>query len=192
MTLSPSREETAQQALADRLNDPAVANALSSLLDHADLLALLVVGLDGFIARTEVIGDNLVDGIDELRGAAQNEERASGLDVQALAEAGKSLARSLPKAAPGIAAAVESGALEKLVASGVLGEESIDQVALLGRGLARGAGAYATRPVEVGGTLSLLRLLKDPDISRAISYFATVAKSIGQELGAAPTNRPTR
>ena len=192
MTMSSSREETAQQALADRLHDPAVVNALTSLLDHADLLALLVVGLDGFIARSEVIGDNLVDGIDELRGAAQYEESDSGLDVRALTDAGKSIARSLPQAAPCIAAAIESGVLEKLVASGVLGEESIDQVALLGRGLAKGATAYATRPVEVGGPLSLLKLLKDPDISRAISYFATVAQTIGQELASAPTNRPTR
>ncbi|MEZ5096868.1 MAG: DUF1641 domain-containing protein [Nocardioides sp.] len=31
--------------------------------------------------------------------------------------------------------------------------------------------------------MSLLRLLKDPEINRALSFFATVAKAVGRELG---------
>lgn len=108
MTLVANREVTPQAALAARHNDPAVAGSLSSLLDHADLIALLVASLDGFIARSEVIGDSLVDGISELREVAVDAE--SKVDVKGLLDAGRSLASSLPKATPGIAA-IDSGAL---------------------------------------------------------------------------------
>lgn len=188
MTLTPTREEAAQAALTDRLNDPVVTAALTSLLDRAELIAVLLEGLDQFVARTEVIGDSLVDGISELRSAVGSNPamRDSGVDLQALAEAGTSLAAVLPRAVPGIVAAVDGGVVEKLVNSGVLDGPAVDQVALLGQGLARGSREFAEQPIAVGGALSVLRLLKDPDINRAISYFATVAKAIGQELAAAP------
>ncbi|MGD9960694.1 DUF1641 domain-containing protein [Nocardioides sp.] len=192
MTLAPSREEAAQAQLSARLNDPAVAGALTSLLDHAELLAVLVEGLDGFVARTEVIGDNLAGSFSELRTTVQSNEAFadSGVDLQALADAGVSLAAVLPKAAPGMVAAVESGAIDKLFASGVIGPAAVDQVAILANGLVSGSDRFAQDPVQIGGPLSLLKLLKDPDINRAISYFATVAKAIGAEIAAAqPTSQ---
>jgi len=185
MTLTPTREEAAQAALSARLNDPAVADALASLLDRAELLAVLVEGLDQFISRSEVIGDNLLGGISELRTAVASNTalKDSGVDLKALAEAGASLAAVLPQAAPGMVAAVETGAIDKLFASGVVGPEAVDQVAILAQGLVGGSRAFVTDPVEIGGPLSLLRLLKDPDINRALSFFATVARSVGQEIG---------
>lgn len=184
MTLTPTREEAARAALSARLNDPAVAGALTSLLDRAELLAVLVEGLDQFISRSEVIGDNLLGGISELRTtvASNTALKDSGVDLKSLAEAGASLAAVLPKAAPGMVAAVETGAIDKLFASGVVGPEAVDQVAILAQGLVGGSRAFAADPVEIGGALSLLRLLKDPDINRALSFFATVARSIGQEI----------
>ena len=47
---------------------------------------------------------------------------------------------------------------------------------------AAGSERFAKDPIEVGGMFSLLGLLKDPDINRSLSFFATVAKSVGQEL----------
>ena len=193
MTLAPSREEAAQAQLSARLNDPVVATALTSLLDRAELLAVLLEGLDGLVARSEVIGDNLAGSFTELRTTVQSNEAFadSGVDLQALADAGVSLAAVLPKAAPGMVAAVESGAIDKLFASGVIGPEAVDQVAIVANGLVRGSSAFASQPVEIGGALSLLRLLKDPDINRALSYFATVAKAIGQEIGRDAAAHPT-
>lgn len=191
MTLTPTRDDTSESVrtpLEQRLQDPAVAGALISLLDHADLIALLVEGLDQFVERSEVIGDNLISGVSELRTAIGNTSALadSGVDLGALAHAGASLAAVLPKATPGLVAAIESGAIDKLFASGVVGPEAVDQVALLAKGLVGGGRAFRTRPVEVGGVLSVLKLLKDPDINRAISFFATVAQSIGREIAAAP------
>ena len=58
----------------------------------------------------------------------------------------------------------------------------VASIRVLARGLVQGGEDAATRPVEVNGPLSLLKLLKDPDVNRAISYFATVARAIGREL----------
>lgn len=188
MTLSPDRED-AHAALNARLTDPRVANSLASLLDHADLIAVLVEGLDQFVARSEIIGDSLLAGITELRSTLENNPalKDSGVDLQAVTDAGVSLAAVLPQAAPGMVRAVESGAIDRLLASDLVSPEAVGQVEILARGFARGQEQFDHRPVEIGGPLSLLRLLKDPDVNRAISYFATVAKAVGQELSAGST-----
>lgn len=54
-------------ALAERLLDPKTADALNTLLDHVDLLATLVSGLDAMISRGDVITDSLGSGLAELR-----------------------------------------------------------------------------------------------------------------------------
>jgi len=55
-------------------------------------------------------------------------------------------------------------------------------VQVLARAFVKGSEEFQRRPIEVGGPVSLLRLLRDPDVSRALSFFATVAKSVGKEL----------
>jgi uncharacterized protein YjgD (DUF1641 family) len=65
---------------------------------------------------------------------------------------------------------------------------------VLARGVGRGNAEFAASPVAVGGIFSLGKLLKDPDINRALSFAATVAKAVGQELKIArttSTNSPT-
>lgn len=193
MTLTPTREDAAQVALTERLNDPAVVAALTSLLDRAELVAVLLEGLDQLVARSETVGDNIMGSVAELRATVQGNTALAdaGVDVKALLEAGVSLAAVLPKAAPGMVAAVETGAIDKLFTSGVVGAAAVDQVATLAGGLVAGGRAFESDPVKVGGPLSLLRLLKDPDVNRAISYFVTVARSIGQELAAASPATPS-
>jgi hypothetical protein len=191
MTLAPSHEQSAQTSLAARLQDPAVVGALVSILDHADLLAVLVEGMDGLVARSEVIGNSLMGGVTELREAVDGNPtlRDADIDVPALIDAAATLASVLPKAAPGMAAAVESGAIDKLFSSGILDDEAVSRVATLAQGLVEGGRRFTDDPVPIGGALSLLKLLKDPDINRALSYFATVAKAMGAEL-AKPTGGP--
>lgn len=184
MTVTPD-PTTAQSALSARLNDPQVANSLASLLDHADLLALLVEGLDQLVARSEIIGDSLLSNITDLRSTVENNPalKDSGVSMQELTESAASLAAVLPKAAPGMVSAVESGAIDRLLSSDLVSPAAVEQIAVLARGFVRGKDEFASRPVEVGGPLSLVKLLKDPDINRALSYFATVAKAVGRELG---------
>lgn len=179
-------------ALAERLQDPQVANALASLLDHADLLAILVEGLDQLVSRSEIIGDSLLANISDLRTTVENAPgfKDSEVGVQAIAESAASLATVLPKAAPGMVAAVESGAIDRLLSSDLVSPDAVDQIAVLARGFARGKEDFDTRPVEVGGPLALVRLLRDPDITRALSYFATIAKAVGQEMARPSPHTP--
>jgi hypothetical protein len=167
MTLSPSRER-ATDAVLDKLQEPQVAAALASLLDHADLVAVLLEGLDGLVSRSETVGESLFAGVDELRTTVNGNPSLSSalgaIDVPSL------IARA-----------------KRLAASDVVSPQAVDSVATVARGLVDGSQQFKTSPVEVTGLLSLARLLKDPDIRRALSYGATVAKSIGQELQAAPT-----
>lgn len=161
MTLAPSTGSAARTHLVDRLGDPSVAASLEVLLDHADLLAILVEGLDGFVARSEVIGDSLVSGLDDLRGVTGD---GGGLDGAA-AELGRL-----------------KDAAASLMQSDLLKPEALEQLGVLSRGLARGGERYAATPVEITGVRSMARLLKDPDIKRALGYVATLAQAIGQEL----------
>ena len=58
-------------AVRERLDDPRVAEALTTLLDHADLLAVLVSGLDGFVRRGDDITANLTSAWGELSGSSE-------------------------------------------------------------------------------------------------------------------------
>lgn len=194
MSLASSSADQAAQAagaIAARLSDPATVNALASILDHADLLAILVEGLDQMVSRSEVIGDSIVESLAEVREAGS--AASSPVDIGAVVQSGIQLAGVLPKATPGMVAAVESGAIDKLLASGVVSGQALDQVAMLARGLVQGTEDYDRSPVEISGLMSLTKLLKDPDIRRSLSFFATVAKAIGKqiEIGPVPVDEST-
>jgi hypothetical protein len=181
MTAADIETSTVAAPLAERLADPQVAGALATLLDHADLLAVLVEGLDQFVGRSEVIGDSLISGIQELRGP-DGPSADAAVDLAAVAGAGMQMASILPKAAPGMVEAVESGAVDKLFATAIVSAEALPQVNVLARAFVAGSEEFDRSPLEVGGPVSLVRLLRDPDINRALSYFATVAKAVGREL----------
>lgn len=184
----PSLPPELQRALAD----PQVVDSLTSLLGHADLLALLVEGLDGMVRRSEVLGDNLAGGLLDLQTTVNHNEtlESTGADLGSLLESALLLASVVPTAAPGMARAAKSGVVEKLFDSDLVSPEAVDQISLFARGLVRGSEVYEKDPVQVGGTLSLLRLLKDPDITRALSFVVTIAREVGRELDARPAAAP--
>lgn len=162
MTLAPPRE-LSSDIVWDKLQEPQVATAVASLLDHADLLAVLLDGLDQLVARSETVGESLFASVSALRTTVEGNA--------ALAVASERLDFK------GLAASAQ-----RLAASDVVTPKAIDSVGVLARGLVAGGAQFERDPVEVTGVFSLARLLKDPDIRRAISYGATIAKSIGQEI----------
>lgn len=177
-SVNSSEAEQAAAAVAARLADPQVARSLTTLLDHLDLLALLVEGLDQMVSRSEVIGDSLLAGVTDLRdGSAQ-----SGVDLAAVFIAASRIASVLPKAAPRMVSAIESGAVDKMLATAEVSAEALPQVELLAQSLVNGTERFRTDPVTVSGPVTLVKLMRDPDITRAISFLATVAKSLGQDL----------
>lgn len=48
-------------AVMDRLNDPAIAAAMVTLLDNAEMLSTLVLGLAGFMKRGDTIPDSVAE-----------------------------------------------------------------------------------------------------------------------------------
>ncbi len=66
---------TPADSVRDRLDDPQVAAALNTLLDHADVLAVLVSGLDGFVRRGDTITETVSSAVAEFRGASRPASR---------------------------------------------------------------------------------------------------------------------
>lgn len=170
MTLNPTTAAPPSERLGQRLDDPAVAASLDVILDHADLLAVMVEGLSGLIERGDTITESVVEGVDELRTAATGSPLLAALgdvDTKALIDSASRLAAALPTLAPALAAAAESGHVERLA-----------------RGVAQGIEADAAHPAPISGPISLFKAVKDADVARALGFFLTIAKSIGRELDA--------
>jgi uncharacterized protein YjgD (DUF1641 family) len=193
MTLTPSPTQSRREELEARLEDPKVAAALSVLLDHADLLAVLVEGLDDLVSRSEVIGASLLDGVGELRDTVNANpdmaKAARSIETGEFLIAGAKLAAKLPKAAPGMIHFVDSGVIDKVIDSDLLNTAAVAEVSVLARGLVRGAKSFEAKPDVITGPATLIRLLRDPDINRALNFIAHVARAIGQELASPPPAR---
>ena len=171
LTPSPTDE------LLARLADPQIAWAVSTLLDNADVLAFLAVGLDGFLSRGEVIADSLADGITELRGAA-GAAAASGslpkVDFRALAGSASALSGPVVAAAP---------ALGELL-TGPLGDpRTVRVLSQLASALTEGRDAAEAHPVGPAGAFALLRALKDEEVARGLGFLIQVAKALGRQVG---------
>jgi len=151
-------------AVIARLSEPQTAAALNTLLDHADLLAISVVALDGLVGRSEVIGDALVSGFDELRDLA--DAQSSSIDGAAVISSVVQLAETLPKIVGPLARIADSGLLEtvavnaELVALGLQstsdflarGDEFVDAIAA-GVGELREVASHTEIPVADPGQL---------------------------------------
>lgn len=176
--------DPAREALRAKLDDPAVAHSLAQILDHADLLALLVESLDGALQRSEVIGDSLIAGLSDFRAMQEaGDNPLKGIDLKELGASLAQVAQAAPRVTPALVKVVDSGLVDVVMSSGITEPAVIDQVGKLGRGLARGAEQAERNPITVGGPLALLRQLRDPDIARGMSFFLNVLKSMGAELG---------
>jgi hypothetical protein len=169
--------------LAARLDDPAVARSLHQLLDHADLLAVLVIGLDGLARRSDAITDAMVDSLAELRAV----ERPAGLpDAAHLLQIAQQIGGMVGPAVDMLPT------VEYLLRSDLGDTKVIDVAAMASRAIV--AGSLAT---EAGskkdrrpGFFALWRAFRDPDTRRALGFGIGVAKALGRELAQAE-NAPT-
>lgn len=169
--VQPIHPEDPVQALAARLEDPQVAAALHRLLDHADLLSILVLGLSEFVSRGETISDSLASGVSELRSANV------GAGFPPPAEIGTLLQRLLALTGP---VTDSLPAVERLLGSDLADPRVIDAASMASRAII--AGSTGPQPAPVTGVLGLLRALKDDDVSRALGWVLGIAKALGQEL----------
>ncbi|WAC89265.1 DUF1641 domain-containing protein [Mycobacterium sp. Aquia_213] len=175
-TLSPFDQ------LRDRLDDPTVAASLNNLLDHADLLAILLTGLDGFVRRGDEISETLASTVDELRAGASAARLPSfdgvaselrSVDLRALAASLSELASSLVTATP---------ALSKILQSPLVDPRAVDVLAEVGQALVEGKTAAAADPGGPKGLFGLWRVSKDQDVSRGLGFLVQVARAFGRHL----------
>lgn len=161
--------------LLARLDEPRVVAALNDLLDHAELLALVVTGLGGLVSRGEVIGDSLSEAVSELRGARGNVQPLSSFDLQGLANSLATLSGSVVRATP---------ALTSLLSSQLIDPKAVDVIAQLGSALVQARERIDEDASFPTGVIGLLRTLKDEDVSRGLGYLIQVARSFGRQLSA--------
>lgn len=174
------------EGLLAKLEDPQTVASLSSLLDHTDLLAVLIVGLDGLLSRSETVGDAIIGSFAELKGAGVADDlkgKAAGLagankglfdDLIAMAT---EMTKIMPKVAPGLTELANSGLIDAVIASGVTSPATVNKVQQMLGGVSRGL-TY-NEPVEVKGVLSLAKIMKDPDVARGIGFTLGLVKAIG-------------
>ncbi|SCX32610.1 DUF1641 domain-containing protein [Mycolicibacterium fluoranthenivorans] len=168
--------ETPGDRLIQRLDDPDVASSLSLILDHADLLAILIVSIDGLVRRAEVIGDSVSATVADARQgltAATGQRSFPEIDVAALTDTVTRLAAAAADAAP---------ALDRLVHSALLDPQTADLLAQAGDALLEGKRAAEADPRGPKGVFGLMRVTKDPDVSRGLGFMIQVARAFGKRL----------
>jgi Protein of unknown function (DUF1641) len=170
--LNPARAAAAGQALADHLAEPRTVAALNTLLDHADLLAVLVSGLDELVSRGDTIAESFADSVSELRAAGQP-ARSSAAQLVTTAQQLGTLTPALVGKLP---------VLEALLSSDLAAPELIEVAGMASRAVITGADQAQVSDLKVTGVVGLLRALKDPDVSRALGFVLSIAKALGKEL----------
>lgn len=161
------------EALVARLDEPQVELALQQILDHVDLLAILVVGLDGLIRRGDTIADALADGVNELKSATPPEGLPDLGGVLALARQATGLVGPLQAMMPN---------LEYLMRSNMLNPQVIDIASAATRAMAVGAADAQANRTSITGIRAMLKVLKDEDVGRALGFAVSIAKALGKEL----------
>lgn len=153
------------EALARRLDDPATAEALGTLLDNAELLAVLVQGLAGFVARSDTIVEAFAGGVSELKTAAGGQ----AAKLPSLAEAG-TIAGQLSEALPIINHVLESKMLDPA---------TIEMLAEVSSATTQGFNKARDNDVTVTA-FGAFKALREPEVQRGLGYLIEIARALGR------------
>jgi hypothetical protein len=171
MDLAPTREPV--NAVLERLNDPAIAAAVVTLLDNADLLSTLVLGLTGFLERGDTIIDSIAASVSELTSASFINGSSFTMPTPGELAA---VTAALAKATPVITEVLDS----EMVNSG-----TVELLSMFSAAAAEGAAQARESGASVTGLRSALKLFKDPDVGRGLGLVAEIARALGRHV--APT-----
>lgn len=165
-------------AITERLNDPAVAASLVTILDHIDLLSIVVTGLNEFFERGDTIIDSIASGVAEVRDAQA--ATGSTFDLKGAIDQAKAGAALLQDALPTLKAALPS--LTKLVQSGLIDDQLVDVLGLVGKSAVDGTRNAKANATAVTGIRGTLKALKDPEVARGMGLLVEIARSLGKNL----------
>lgn len=157
-------------AVLERLNDPTIASSLVTLLDNAELLSTLVLGLSGFIERGDVIMDGIADSVAEFKASGGPLDDASELSTIREATA---VARQLAASAPLLAQVLDSAMARP---------ETVELLSEVSQAATEGAARAREQDTRVGA-VSAVRSLRDPDVQRGLGVLVEIARSLGRSTG---------
>lgn len=169
-------EDSPGDELIQRLDDPRVAASLGVILDHADLLATVIQGLDGMLRRADVISDSLSSGVAEIRGlaASTNGQRPwPKVDVAALSDTVSRLSAAAVDATP---------AIEALLRSPLADPQTASVLADIGEALLEGKRSAEADSRGPRGIFALMRATKDPDVARGLGFMIHIARAFGRKM----------
>jgi len=158
--------------------------AHASLIESLDLLATIIVGLDGLLRRADVIGDSLASVVAEVRdlAASSNGQRPwPSVDLAALSNTVTRLSAAAVDATP---------AVDRLLHSPLTDPQTAEVLAEIGQALLEGKQAAAADPRGPKGVFALIRVTKDPDVSRGLGFMIQIARAFGRRL--APPEPPKK
>lgn len=162
-------------AVLERLNDPAVAASLVTLLDNAELLSTLVLGLTSLLERGDTIMDSVSTGVNELKTVSTNGD--SRLDLPTPAEV-TGLVSALAKSTPVITEVLDSS---------MVSSETVELLSLVSAAASEGAAQARRSKASVTGLRATLRALKDPEVGRGLGLLIEISKALGRRLDASAT-----
>ncbi|HUX03392.1 MAG TPA: DUF1641 domain-containing protein [Acidimicrobiales bacterium] len=145
------------------LRDPQVRAALAVIAASAPEIAVMIAASNSLLARSREIMDNVNLAVAKTRG---------GVDFKLGADLINTL-RVLGEVTPTI---------ELLFNSPVLHPDVIDVIGRLGKAANEAEILTKGKKARVGGVLSLLRELKDPQVQETLAFVLAFAKSFGSEM----------
>ena len=169
-------EDSPGDELIQRLDDPQVAASLGVILDHADLLATVIQGIDGMLRRADVISDSLSSGVAEVRelAASTNGQRPwPKVDVAALSDTVSRLSAAAVDATP---------AIEALLRSPLADPQTASVLADIGEALLEGKRSAEADSRGPRGVFALMRATKDPDVARGLGFMIHIARAFGRKM----------
>jgi len=175
-------------ALAEKLDDPAKAEALDQIIDKMELVALTLESADGFLKRSDTVIENIADSVNDVRKLAPADElNLWGTVAQTLPQLAASLPQlvallpSMTRVVPQLQAVLDSDEFDALMTSGVFSPKTVGIVSEAGNALVNSYETNQVQPQSIG-FFGLLRAMQDPDVQRALGFFMEFSKRFGQAI----------
>jgi hypothetical protein len=189
VTLAPDLPAGTPQAppgedeLAYLLKDPEIRASLAVILANAPTLAAMASMSSALLQRGPELMDNINQAVRQVRESVDEDTTESGRKI---GTAVGSLADLAP-IAPALAARTD--VITGFLDSPVLQPEIVEIIGHLGEAAVEADQQTRGRRQTVGGVLSILRELKDPQVQETLAFLFAFAKSFGQRQSAGTSTR---
>ena len=157
-------------AVTERLNDPAVAASLVTVLDNAELLSTLVLGLGGLLQRGDMIMDAVAEGVNDIKAASASRRDGSTPSISELAAVATQLSAATPL-------------LRQILDSKMASSETIELLSLVSEAATEGVENARRSDSEITGVFSAAKTLRDPEVQRGLGVVVEIARSLGRRVG---------